>query len=178
MDADVIIIGGGMVGATQALALAAHGLTSIVLDSVDLSATRAAGFDGRVSAIASASAAMLEAIGLGAAVRDHGCPMHEIRVTDRNRRGHVHFDASEHDGRPLGFMLENRMLRIALLDALEGNATARLIAPARVHKVDRAEAAVTVQSDAGRFRAPLLLVAEGKHSRLRTEAGIRVAGWS
>jgi len=178
MDADVIIIGGGMVGATQALALAAHGLTSIVLDSADLSATRAAGFDGRVSAIASASAAMLEAIGLGNAVAEHGCPMHEIRVTDRNRPGHVHFDASENDGRPLGFMLENRMLRIALLDALEGNTDARLIAPARVHKVDRGEAAVTVQSDAGRFRAALLLVAEGKTSRLRTEAGIRVAGWS
>ena len=54
MDADVLIIGGGLIGSTVALALARHEVTSIVIDTVDLKTTLAAGFDGRASAIASA----------------------------------------------------------------------------------------------------------------------------
>ncbi|MGE9115863.1 FAD-dependent oxidoreductase, partial [Escherichia coli] len=53
--ADVLILGGGLVGATLALALDRHGLTTIVVDPADPAVTLAAGFDGRASAIASAS---------------------------------------------------------------------------------------------------------------------------
>ena len=62
-SADVIIIGGGMVGMSLALALDAHGLTSHVVDTADLGSTLRPAFDGRASAIASASARMFEAIG-------------------------------------------------------------------------------------------------------------------
>ena len=61
-QADVIILGGGLVGLTLALALDAHGLTSIVVDPADPAAMLAPGFDGRASAVASASWRMLEAI--------------------------------------------------------------------------------------------------------------------
>ncbi len=51
---DVIILGGGLVGLTLAIALGRHGVTSAVVDLADPAATMAPGFDGRVSAISSA----------------------------------------------------------------------------------------------------------------------------
>ncbi|MCY7338820.1 MAG: FAD-dependent oxidoreductase, partial [Sphingomonas bacterium] len=63
IQADVIIIGGGLIGSTIALALAAHEVSSIVVDAQDLATTTTAAFDGRASAVASASARMLRVLG-------------------------------------------------------------------------------------------------------------------
>ena len=72
--ADIIIIGGGLVGLTQALALAKHGISSHVVDRADPEAMLAHDFDGRTSAISSSSMKMFEAIGLGEAVGRQGLP--------------------------------------------------------------------------------------------------------
>lgn len=173
---DTIIVGGGLVGATLALALAARGLSSTVIDRADLAATRTLGFDGRVSAIASASARMFRAIGLGP-VLDLGCPIGEIRVTDGLSPLHLHFDARDTDKGPLGWMIENHVLRGAVLDTIEAQPLIRLLAPATIDGVDRGEAIVRVQTSAGEVRAPLLVAADGKHSPLRRAAGIRNAEW-
>ncbi|HPU16058.1 MAG TPA: FAD-dependent monooxygenase, partial [Polymorphobacter sp.] len=98
MQSDVIIIGGGLVGMALALALDAHGLTSAVVDAAELDATLAPGFDGRASAIASAPARMLRAIGLGQVLDDHGCAIDQIRVTDGLSPLHLHFDVAEASG--------------------------------------------------------------------------------
>ena len=91
MDTDVIILGGGLVGATLALALAKHGLTACVVDPADPTVTLAPGFDGRASAVASASGRMLDAIGLGEVLAGRGCPIHAIRVSDGLRPGALDF---------------------------------------------------------------------------------------
>src|SRR3546814_7850205 len=79
-QADVIILGGGLVGLTLALALDAHGLSSRIIDTADLKNTIAPAFDGRVSAIASASMRMMDVIGIGAHIRPQACPIDQIRV--------------------------------------------------------------------------------------------------
>src|SRR3546814_11364981 len=81
-QADVIILGGGLVGLTLALALDAHGLSSRIIDTADLKNTIAPAFDGRVSAIASASMRMMDVIGIGAHIRPQACPIDQIRVTE------------------------------------------------------------------------------------------------
>jgi 2-octaprenyl-6-methoxyphenol hydroxylase len=73
MQSDVIILGGGLVGLTLALALDAHGLGSVVVDPADPATVLAQDFDGRASAVASASWRMLQAIGLGDALDGKGC---------------------------------------------------------------------------------------------------------
>ena len=178
MNADVIIIGGGLIGSTLALALARHELTSIVVDTADLEATTRAGFDGRASAVASASARMLGALGLGEVLEKHGCAIRGIRVTDGTAPQFLHFEAGEGDD-PLGIMMENRLLRIALLAAVHETPEVTLVAPATVASLVRDAHAATVTLTDGRvFSAPLAIAADGRRSATRESAGIRLTGWS
>jgi 2-octaprenyl-6-methoxyphenol hydroxylase len=178
MNADVIIIGGGLIGATLALALARHDVSSIVVDAQDLDTTVLPAFDGRASAIASASARMLRALGLGDVLDQHGCAIRGIRVTDGTAPQFLHFDAGD-DGDPLGIMLENRLLRVALLDAVRAAPQVTLLAPAKVESLVRdGRAATLTLADGGVFTAPLAVAADGRRSQTRTNAGIRIASWA
>ena len=178
MNADTIIIGGGLIGSTLALALARHGLTSIVVDTADLETTTTAAFDGRASAIASASARMLRAIGVGEVLDAHGCAIRAIRATDGTAPQFVHFDAGA-EGEPLGIMVENRLLRAALLDAVRAAPEVTLIAPATVTSLVCDDHAATLTLADGRsFRAPLAVAADGRRSATREAAGIRLASWT
>ena len=178
MNADVIIIGGGLVGSTLALALARHEVTSIVIDAQDLDTTTLAAFDGRASAVASASARMLRVLGLGDVLDEDGCAIRAIRVTDGTAPQFLHFDAGD-QGDPLGIMLENRLLRIALLRAVRETPEVTLIAPVTVASLVRGDRAATLTLADGRiFTAPLAIAADGRKSKTREAAGIRLAGWS
>ena len=177
MDKDVIILGGGLVGATLALALARHGLTACVVDPADPAVTLAAGFDGRASAVASASGRMLDAIGLGERLAGLGCPIAAIRVSDGLRRGKLDFRPDEGDG-ALGVMYENKLLRRALHDAASEAAGIDLRMKTRAASVERGPLDVTATlSDGTTVRAALLIAAEGRNSPTREAAGIRVARW-
>ncbi|MFD1952483.1 FAD-dependent monooxygenase [Sphingomonas arantia] len=174
--ADVIILGGGLVGLTLASALDAHGLTSIVVDPADPAAQAAPAFDGRASAVASASWRMLQAIGVADRLEGQGCPIRTIRVTD-GLVGGLAFDADPADG-PLGIMFENRVLRAALRAAAVEAGGVTLLQPARPVSTVRDAAGVRVTLDDGRvLSAPLLIAAEGRGSPTREAAGIRVARW-
>ena len=178
MNADVIIIGGGLIGSTLALALARHEVTSIVVDAQDLDATTTQAFDGRASAVASASARMLRALGLGEVLDANGCAIRAIRVTDGTAPQFLHFDAGD-AGDPLGIMLENRLLRTALLAAVRAAPEITLIAPAEIASLVRDNMTATLTLADGRaFSAPLAIAADGRKSKTREAAGIRVTGWS
>lgn len=177
MDSDLIILGGGLVGATLALAVARHGLTATVIDPADPAVTLAPGFDGRASAIASASGRMLDAIGIGAALAGRGCPIREIRVSDGLRPGALDFVPDAADG-ALGVMYENRLLRRTLIEAARAEPRIDLRMRTSAVSVERGPAGVVATlSDGETVRAPLLVAAEGRHSPTREAAGITVARW-
>ena len=174
-NADVLILGGGLIGLTTALALDAHGITSVVVDPADPATTLSPAFDGRASAIASASWRMLAAIGIAERLRPHGCPIRRIEVRDGLQRDPLDFTPD--DGEALGTMVENRVLRAVLRDAALAAPGVDLRMPARA-TVDRAEFGVTATLDDGsQVSAPLLIVAEGRNSPTRAAAGIRIAQW-
>jgi 2-octaprenyl-6-methoxyphenol hydroxylase len=176
--ADVIILGGGLVGLTLAVALDAHGLASIVVDPADPAAMLGKGFDGRASAVASASHHMLEAIGVADRLTGQGCPIASIRVSDGLTPKSLVFDAAPESG-PLGVMYENRLLRQALhasAEAAEGVTLLMKSKPASVER-DATSARVTL-ADGRQLAAPLLIGAEGRNSPTREAAGINVARWS
>ena len=176
--ADVIILGGGLVGLTLALALDAHGLSSIVIDPAEPAGVLAKGFDGRASAVASASHAMLDAIGIGARLKGQGCPIGSIRVSDGLAPRGLWFDADPAEG-PLGVMYENRLLRRVLHEAAAEAVNVTLLMPAKAASVERDGTSVRVTTEDGRsFTGALLIGAEGRNSPTRAAAGINVARWS
>ena len=177
MDTDAIILGGGLVGATLALALDAHGLSTVVIDPADPAVMLAPGFDGRASAVASASHRLLDAIGVGAALAGQGCAIRHIRVSDGLAPGRLDFIPDEDDG-ALGTMYENKALRTALFAAAQAAPRIDLRMRTRAAAVtrDAAGAAVTLDTG-GTVAAPLLVAAEGRNSPTREAAGIKVARW-
>ena len=175
--ADVIILGGGLVGLTLALALDAHGMTSIVVDLANPEAVLHKSFDGRASAVASASHQMLEAIGITDGLKDHGCPISTIRVQDGLAPRALAFEADPADG-PLGIIYENRLLRATLHRAAADAAHVTLLMPATPASVMRDATTTRVTLADGRIlTAPLVIGAEGRNSPTRAAAGINVAQW-
>ncbi len=175
--ADVIIIGGGLIGLTQALALAAHGITSHVIDRADPAKMTAAGFDGRTSAISSSSMKMLAAIGLGDALAGNGCPIEQIWVSDGLKPGALDFVPSADDGF-LGQMFENRFLRKTLFEVAKASDAITLHMPTNIVSKSRVGGvAQVVLDDGSALTADLMIVAEGRQSSTRDEAGIKIAHW-
>jgi 2-octaprenyl-6-methoxyphenol hydroxylase len=176
---DCILVGGGLVGQTLAIALAAHDLSVAVIERADPDAHMAPAFDGRASAIASSTARMLRALGFGDLLDGEGCPIRAIRVTDGLDPRFLHFDSAEAaPAEPLGIMLENRALRGVLLARLRATPGIRLFAPAAIAQVTRGADRATVALADGRvLAAPVILACDGRGSQLRQQAGIRLATW-
>lgn len=187
---DIVIAGAGLAGAAFALAAAQAQLKVVMVDPQPFSAQLAPTFDGRSTAIAFATFRMLDALGLGEALRPHACRMDHILVTDGRRPGaasrkaspaFLRFDAEEIGGRtggePLGYMVENRRIRAALAEAVT-RAGIEVRAPASVVAVetDPGKATVTL-ADGSRLVAPLVVGAEGRGSTVRRAAGIDTVGW-
>ncbi len=189
-DADVIIAGAGMAGATLALALKSAGLEPLLIDPIVFDDQLAPTFDGRASAIAFASFRQWRTLGLAAEIEPFAQRIEQILVTDGFSPGaaarkpspfYLRFDSAEiadrTAGEPLGYMLENRRTRAALAAGV-GRAKIRVEAPAKVAAVAFETGAAKVQLEDGRtLAAPLVIGAEGRGSVVRREAGIGVIGW-
>jgi 2-octaprenyl-6-methoxyphenol hydroxylase len=176
--ADVIILGGGLVGLSLALALDRHGLSVLVVDPADPAAQIAPAYDGRATAVSSSSWRMLEMLGVAERLEGATCPIRAIRVSEGLEPGGIAFEPAEGDD-PLGMMVENRLLRAALRDSALAAERIRLLMPARPAETVRDGNGVRVALEDGRLlAAPLLVAAEGRNSPAREAAGIPLARWA
>jgi 2-octaprenyl-6-methoxyphenol hydroxylase len=107
---DLLILGGGLVGMTLALAAARHGISSHVVDKARPEELTAEGADGRASAISTASWNLLGNIGLQERLEPLGCPITAIAVSDGMKPGRIDFRPEPHQG-TLGRMFANRDIR-------------------------------------------------------------------
>ncbi|MXP28688.1 ubiquinone biosynthesis protein UbiH [Porphyrobacter algicida] len=174
---DLLILGGGLVGMTLALAAAKKGLTSHVVDRADPAALTAEGFDGRASAISTASWNLFGNIGLADRLEDQACPIATIAVTDQMKPGRIDFTPEPGEG-SLGRMFANRNLRLALFEAAAAEPLISWHSNADVVERERAEHGVAAKLAHGqRLEASLMVGAEGRGSPTREQAGITIAKW-
>jgi len=178
LNTDIVILGGGLVGMTLAIGLAKAGIPSCVIDNSDPAAQTAEGFDGRASAISTASWNLYSHLGLAEVLEPLGCPIDSIAVTDRMKPGRIDFQPGAGDG-TLGRMFANRDLRIAMYAAAAKESLITFVPNARVESRERGEHGVIVTLADGRtVKGRLLVGAEGRASPTRDEAGFTPARWS
>ncbi len=175
---DLVILGGGLVGMTLALAAARAGITSHVVDHADPAQLTAPGADGRASAISTASWNLICNIGLEARLAPLGCPIDAIAVTDQMKPGRIDFRPAPDQG-TLGRMYANRDLRLALFEAAREESRIAWHTRAHVTARERGDHGVSVTLADGRvLTGRLLVAAEGRQSPTRDEAGFGMAKWA
>ncbi len=185
-DAEIILVGGGLVGLTMACAIAHAGLSVIILDTLDRSTSELAAFDGRVSALGRSSCRLMSALGLWPHLVDHAQPILDILVSDGRLPGGpsplgLHFDHKELERFPegLGHIIENRRLRMVLHEAIAANDRISIRAPVTVMSAVPDGFGITVTLAGGEvLRGRLCVAADGRWSMLRQAAGIKCAAWS
>ena len=179
IQVDVVIAGGGLVGLTLGVALAGAGIETAVVDGAPPAAMKGAAFDGRVSSIALGSRRVLDGIGVWPALADDAQPILEIRVSDGDAPLFLHYDHETVGSDPLGYIVENRSIRAALLERAEALTALRHLAPASVEALEPAGSGVEARLADGRcVRARLAVAADGANSGLRAAAGIETVRWS
>ncbi len=176
--ADILIVGGGLVGAVAARALSNSGLSVIVVDGQDPSLATAVAFDGRASAVAAASKRLLTAIGIWPYLENDVSPILDIRVADGASPMFLHYDHEDVGVGPLGYLAENRHIRCAALSALKNDPNIIFLAPMRVEELVRYSNLVTATlSDGSVVTASLAIAADGRGSKTRENAGIKTTDW-
>ncbi|MGC9369095.1 MAG: UbiH/UbiF/VisC/COQ6 family ubiquinone biosynthesis hydroxylase [Paracoccaceae bacterium] len=182
-DSDVLIVGGGLNGPALALALAQNGLSVTVIDALPLETRDDAEFDGRAYALALASQRLLQALGLWQGLADNAQPILGVKASD----GHagagpspfvLEFDHAEIEEGPMGYMLEDRYLRHAMLEAMADEPRITHLSGETVVAQDVQPGAVTVTLASSKTLSGALLVgADGRKSGVAERAGIKRTGW-
>lgn len=180
---DILIVGGGLNGPALALALAQTGHSVTVVDSLTPDKLADKCFDGRGYALALASQRLLQQTGVWQHVGDNAQPMLEIKVTD-GHAGHgpspffIHFDHAELEEGPMGYMVEDRFLRRAFLQAMEDAPGITLVSGRTVVGQAPDQTGVTVTlDDGGELRGQVLVGSDGRRSGTAQRAGIKRTGW-
>lgn len=177
-DFDVVIVGGGMVGAALGCALGGSSLQVAVLErEMPEAYAPEQPHDLRVSALSAASRIIMETVGAWQGVASRRfCPFRRMRVWEA--RGDTEFCSDDIGQRELGYIVENRVTQLAFLERLGEFNNVQLLSPAHIKELryDPRRSAIDLQ-DGRSVTAKLLVAADGGQSRVRQAAGIGVTSW-
>ncbi|MGH8228004.1 MAG: 2-octaprenyl-6-methoxyphenyl hydroxylase [Steroidobacteraceae bacterium] len=173
---DVAIVGGGMVGASFALALAGTRLRIGLIERFGFGSSNQTSFDERTTALGNASRRIYEALGIWERVRPQAAAIRSIHVSDAGRFGFARLEASAQGVEAFGFVAPNRALGAALWDRIAQAPGIVSLVPATVTAIEigASEVELAVERD-GRsesIAARLVVAADGAGSKVREAAGI------
>lgn len=181
-NSDLLIIGGGLNGTLTALAAAQAGITSTLIEPKPAKARKNAGFDGRSYALALASTKLLKVLGLWDTLHDTAQPMNEIKVTD-GRAGEgpsllgMHFDHAEMEEGPMGYMVEDRHLRRALIDAVSKSKLIKTVEDRVIAQSCDARQSLVTLASGKTLNGTLIIGCDGRTSQTAERARITRTGW-
>src|SRR3954467_2994585 len=175
-DYDVVIVGGGMVGASFALALKDTPLRVLLIESFPPDSASQPSFDERTTALGNGSRQIFESLGVWSAMEKDASPIRSIHVSDAGRFGMARLDAQEQGVRAFGYVVPNRVIGRALWQALRDVPNVTVAMPAHLRNATLRDGGVLldVVTDgvAGKVRAAVAVAADGAGSVLRASAGI------
>lgn len=172
----VVIIGGGMAGASLALALANIGIENAVFEAFAPESNAQPGFDDRTVALSAASLNILKKLGLEKDLYSVAAPIKKIHVSDQGHCGFARIDADECGVSALGAVIENWQLGQALNQAISKQPLIQYHAPAKVVDIQQTaiEATLRIELESGtqQVKAGLVVLADGARSPLRQQLHI------
>jgi 2-octaprenyl-6-methoxyphenol hydroxylase len=175
MTYDVAIVGGGMVGATLAVALAPLNLRVALIEAIPHNAAAQPSFDERTTALSNGSRRILEAIGVWSALDAAATPIAKIHVSDQGRFGFARIDAKEQGLKAMGYVVANRALGSALWSRLSSQET-KVFCPAVLSGLTANDEAVKIEfAESGAkiaIDAKLIVAADGTQSVVRSAFGV------
>ncbi|MDA1371234.1 MAG: 2-octaprenyl-6-methoxyphenyl hydroxylase [Proteobacteria bacterium] len=179
---DLVVVGGGMVGASFACALCKavenNSLSILIVEAVPLSVnlSQQPSFDARSTALSHGSHRIYEQMGLWSQLAGRVTPIKEIHVSDRGRFGSTHLVHSEHNVEALGYVVENQWLGEVLNEAMAASARINLLAPAKVNQASPLATGMQLQIESGgnnfSVDTSLLVLADGGKSPICSQLGI------
>ena len=177
LEVDVAIIGGGMVGASLAAALAGSARRLLLIESVPFGEAAQPSFDERTTALGNASRRIFEGLGVWSSIAPEAAAIRTIHISEAGRFGFARLEAAEQGIEAFGYVAPNRSIGAALWRALTEAPRLTLQAPARAEGLAVTEDSVrfALVNGAGPpipVRARLLVAADGAHSQVRAAAGI------
>jgi len=184
IDFDLIIIGGGLVGASLACALSQAELSlriaiveAFPFKSDDTKYQPA--FDARSVALSYTSKQVFEGIGLWSSINKLGvAAIKKIHISDRGHAGVTRLNAEDENIDALGYVVETRVIGKALFDTLKKQKNITLIAPAKLKDFDltteKASARIEIDGKDKVLTAKLLVAADGDDSMVRRLSGVRI----
>lgn len=179
VDYDVVIVGGGLVGASLAYALQSHELRVALIEAATFSSQSQPNYDDRAIALSFGSRRVLEGMGLWPRLTSLVTPINKIHVSDRGHFGATRLSNIEEGVDALGYVITARDLGRTLTEAIGECSQLDIISPASVTDVEiQSEAAmVTISGDGPQqqtklLRCKLIVAADGGHSSVRNLLGI------
>src|SRR5580704_13355985 len=173
---DIAIVGGGMVGASLAVALAPLGLKVALVEAFAHDSAAQPSFDERTTALSNGSCRILRTLGVWPGVEAQATPIRKIHVSDQGRFGFARIDAAEQGLTAMGYVVPNRALGSALWSRLEEGAAIQVYCPAEVSRIQDGERAVSLEiagtSRTAGIDAQLVVAADGAHSAVRRAFGV------
>ncbi len=177
--ADVLIIGGGLIGSMLACALGQASVNVILIDRENIETLQTPSLDGRGTAISLSSQRLLAGIGIWKKIAQHAGAILEIRVVDGDSPLFLHYDHTEVGNEPFGWIVANTVVRRALLQRLQTLPTVTMLAPAVVTHLDRKIGCVdAIINNTHSLKASLAIAADGRASPTRSAAGISLTCWN
>jgi 2-octaprenyl-6-methoxyphenol hydroxylase len=176
MHYDLIIVGGGLIGASLACALRDSDLRIAIIEKVAADAASQPSYDERVIALSLGSRRIFTGMGLWPRIAAEAEPIRHIHVSERGRCGFVHLSAEQEGVDALGEVVPARALGAALLEALTAAPQIDWLRPGRLValnlKGEQARLEVALPEGHQTLSASLVVAADGGDSGLRQRLGM------
>ncbi|MBW3698050.1 2-octaprenyl-3-methyl-6-methoxy-1,4-benzoquinol hydroxylase [Vibrio sp. T187] len=175
---DIVVIGGGMVGAATAIGFAKQGKKVAVIEGQQPTPFEPSqAMDIRVSAISQTSVNLLDELGAWQSIEAmRVCPYKRLETWE-HPECRTRFDAQSLDLPQLGYIVENRLIQLGLWEQFSEHENLTLLCPERLDSIEFGETNTVKLQSGAELSTPWVIGADGANSAVRQAAGIGITAW-